>query len=128
MRIVEMEKPLERAISSYIREVYHYQLLEGAKPPGIQILNDEQFRKHKVGSFKGFYDCEQNLIVLNAGPTILGAKPSPKTICHEIEHWGQCQIVGKIKYLEQLQDVKTFFEYEMSADAVALANWHKLKW
>jgi len=123
-----MEKPLKEAILNYIQEVYHYQLLAGAKPPEIQVLNDEQFRKYKVASFAGFYDIEQNLIVLNADLTILSAKPSPKTICHEIEHWGQCQRVGKTKYLEQLKDIKTFLEYEKSADEVALANWHKLKW
>lgn len=128
MRIAEVENSLKQAITSYIQEVYHYELLEGAKPPRIHVLNDEQFRWQKVGSHTGFYDCEQNLIVLNADPTILSGEPSPKTICHEIEHWGQCQRVGKIKYLEQLKDIKTFLEYEKSADEVALANWHKLEW
>jgi len=130
LRLLDIEKPLKEAISSYITEVYPY--TKGS--PDVRVLDEEEFERENLITTWGIYDVTRNVIFF-IGPAITQreslyykGRPYRFTIAHEIEHWAQCQRVGTKKYIEQLQDPKVYLQYEKSADEVALANAPKLKW
>lgn len=130
MRLLDIEEPLKKAISSYIKEVYPYTKDE---LPDVRVLDEEQFKKESRILTWGIYDVTRNTVFF-IGPTIAQrespyykGRPYRFTVAHEIEHWAQCERVGAKKYIEQLQDPKVYLQYEKSADEVALANIRKLE-
>lgn len=136
MRLLKIEKPLSKIIYDYIQELYHYVILEGAELPSVRVWDAKQFKEVTGISTWGAYDFRENILQF-IGPSgqespeeapYYSGHPERFTVAHEIEHWAQAQRVGSKKYAKQLQELKTYLEYEKSADEVSLANAHKLKW
>lgn len=117
-----MERALTQAISAYMIEVYPYE----QERPKVAVFDTKQFQE-KTGSryFSGTYLIQEDLIAFRYEGR---GTPLPSTVAHEIEHWQQARRVGLGRYLEQLQDIKTYLAYERSANEVSLHNAPRLKW
>ena len=138
MRLLAKETPLEKAILSYIREVYPD--IRG-ELPDTRVLDDEQLWKEIPGiKVWAFYDVTRNTLYFIGGPSpatvarepriepYYSGIPSRYSVAHEVEHWAQAQRVGPEQYMKQLENHEIYLEYERAADEIGLANAPRLKW
>ena len=122
MRLGDIELKLSSAIGAYLKEVYPY--LQDKPYPVAICLDDTQFKvalkvRDRKTTAKAAYNIPTNILYFRNTPIEI-------SLAHELEHWAQAQRAGPDVYIEQLQSVRTFLEYEKSADEVALGNAHKL--
>ncbi len=105
-----------------MKDVYSY--LQYKPYPVAICLDDAQFKAAlKVRDRKTVANAAFNILT---NTLYFRNRPIETAVAHELEHWAQAQRAGPDVYLEQLQSVRTFLEYEKSADEVALGNAHKL--
>lgn len=105
-----------------MKDAYPY--LQDKPYPVVICLDDAQFKvalkvRDRKTTPKAAYNIPDNTLYFRN-------RPVETAVAHELEHWAQAQRAGSDVYIEQLQSVKTFLEYERSADEVALGNAHKL--
>ena len=117
MRLLGIEKPLNEAVDQYINEVYPYQ----KSKPNVIVLDCDEFEARDFIALRSVYTIREETIYFKE-------RPSPRDVCHEIEHWAQAQRAGKQKYVEELRNPLLYWQYEIGAMEVALANAPRLKW
>lgn len=122
MRLGDIESKLSPAIGAYIEDVYHY--LRGKPYPEVLCLDDAQFKaalkvRDRKTEARGAYNIPANKLYFRN-------RPPEGAVSHELEHWAQAQRVGPDVYIEQLQLVINFLNYEIAADVAATENAHKL--
>ena len=123
MRLEGLEQKLITVIKGYIKEVYA--ALQDKPHPVILCYDDYQFkttlnvRDSRKSSVKSAYTIPINTLYFRNKPTELA-------LSHELEHWAQAQTLGPDVYIEQLQEERTFQEFEKSAEDVAFTYAHKL--
>jgi len=121
LRLVEIERPLAKAVNDYIRQVYGKYL---EYLPEIIVYSEREWIEElgpAASPVAGVYDMENNTLIFRQG-----FARTPRLVAREVHHWYQAQREGPERFRTEMGIRDKRERYEVEAREAARLHQGKL--